>query len=296
MTAPRLSKLQRHLLAWAERDGRDLPWRHTRDPWAILVSEVMLQQTQVARVIPAWSAFLLEFPTPTVCANADQSAVVTAWHGMGFNRRARNLHQCAMALRDTRDGTVPGTLAELVALPGVGPYTARAVMTFAFEQAVGVVDVNAARVHARIAGRALTNNEVQAAADAATPVHDAWRWNQAVLDLGATICTKRAPNCDECPVARDCAWRARNNAQPDPAEGSARIPKPQSRFEGSDRQGRGRLINALRAGAVSSEPTTLAEVMGWPDDPTRATRVAQSLVDDGLMKWEEHGNIFCLQQ
>ncbi|MDP1793680.1 MAG: A/G-specific adenine glycosylase, partial [Acidimicrobiales bacterium] len=109
----RLTALQRNLLDWAADKGRDLPWRHSRDPWSILVSEVMLQQTQVARVVPVWTAFLDRFPTPTACANADQSDVVTAWHGMGYNRRARHLHQCAIAIRDRHDGAVPSTLDEL---------------------------------------------------------------------------------------------------------------------------------------------------------------------------------------
>lgn len=292
---PRLTAPQKALLDWAQAEGRDLPWRRTRDPWAILVSEVMLQQTQVSRVIPVWTAFLQRFPTATDCAEAEQSDVVTAWHGMGFNRRARNLHQCAIAIRDRHAGSVPSTLHELIALPGIGPYTARAVMTFAFELPVGVVDVNAARVHARLAGRSLSNREVQDAADEATPLHDAWRWNQAILDLGATVCTKRAPRCDHCPVALHCGWHAVGRVEPDPVVGSARIPKPQSRFDGSDRQGRGRLVTALRAGPVSGEPAVLAEVMGWPDDPDRANRVARTLVDDELIEWEEPRNTYRLR-
>ncbi len=290
----RLTPTQRRLLAWADAQGRDLPWRHTRDPWAILVSEVMLQQTQVARVIPVWTAFLEEFPTPMACARAPQAAVVTAWHGMGYNRRAVNLHRCAIAVTDRHGGDVPSTLAELQALPGIGAYTARAVMVFAFEQPVGVVDVNAARVHARLAARALTNNEVQQRADEATPPDQPWRWNQAVLDLGATVCTKRAPKCGACPLTAQCGWRSLGQATPDPSENSARIPKRQSKFDGSDRQGRGRLVNALRAGAVPASPAALAAVMGWTDDPERAVRVATTVVADGLAKWEQASETLCL--
>jgi A/G-specific adenine glycosylase len=279
----RLTALQRALLTWAAREGRDLPWRHTRDPWAIVVSEVMLQQTQVARVIPVWTAFLERFPTATACADADQSDVVTAWQGMGYNRRARSLHQCAIAIRDGYRGVMPADLGALLALPGIGPYTARAVMVFAFEQRVGVLDVNAARVHARLNGKPVD----QAQADEATPAADAWRWNQAILDLGATVCTKRTPSCPTCPVHAHCAWRGEG-------EDPARHPKPQSRFEGSDRQGRGRLIDALRRAKVSA--ADLGDVMGWPDDPDRAERVARTLVADGLIEWEELGNTYCLQQ
>lgn len=274
--------MQKHLIAWWSRQGRDLPWRHTRDPWSILVSEVMLQQTQVSRVIPVWTAFLERFPTPTDCANAPQADVVTAWHGMGYNRRARSLHQCAIAIRDEHDGLVPRALDSLLRLPGIGPYTARAVMVFAFEAPVGVLDVNAARVHARLNGRMID----QAEADAAAPARNAWKWNQAILDLGATVCTKRAPRCGECPVAQHCAWRGEG-------EDPTLHPKAQSRFEGSDRQGRGRLITELRQRNVASEE--LAKVMGWPKDPDRAERVARTLVTDGLIEWEELGNIYCLR-
>ncbi|MEY2469713.1 MAG: A/G-specific adenine glycosylase [Actinomycetota bacterium] len=290
----RLTAPQRRLLAWAESDGRDLPWRHTRDAWAVLVSEVMLQQTQVARVVPVWTAFLERFPTPTACARAPLADVVTAWAGMGYNRRAVYLHRCATAIALEHDGQVPNDLDQLVKLPGIGPYTARAVLVFAFEKPVGVVDVNAARVHARLAGRALSNREVQRAADEATPRHAPWSWNQAVLDLGATVCTKRAPSCHGCPLTRDCGWRRVGNVEPDPVVGSAGIPARQSRFDGSDRQGRGRLVDALRRGPVESTPSNLTEVMGWPDDFERSWRVAMQVVADGLAKFEPENNVLCL--
>lgn len=284
----RLTSRQRRLLAWADGQARDLPWRHTRDPWAILVSEVMLQQTQVARVVPVWTAFLAQFPTATACANAPQAAVVTAWHGMGYNRRALNLHRCAIAVRDNHGGALPNDLAQLMALPGLGPYTARAVLVFAFEEPVGVVDVNAARVLARWAGESLDAKQTQRQADAAVPTEQPWRWNQTMLDLGATICTKRNPKCVECPVSTECAWHGDG---PDPAV----HPPRQSPFVGSDRQGRGRLVAALRQGPVSDRPEILADVMGWPNDPERARRVADSLVNDGLAKWEQLSGSFCLQ-
>jgi A/G-specific adenine glycosylase len=275
-----LTPTQRRLLTWAQAHGRDLPWRHTRDPWAVLVSEVMLQQTQVSRVIPVWHAFLDRFPTPRRCAEAGQAAVVTAWHGMGYNRRAVNLHRCAAAIVEHHGGAVPDTLDELLALPGIGAYTARAVLAFAFEQPVGIVDVNVARVHARLRGQALSARELQRAADDATPRAQPWSWNQAMLDLGATVCTKRAPDCTRCPLTEECGWRA---IGADPAPLGSR----QSRFEGSDRQGRGRLVAALRNGAVSCEPSELAATMGWPDDPERCLRVALTVVADGLAQWND---------
>ena len=267
------------LLDWFERRRRDLPWRHTRDPWAVLVSELMLQQTQVARVVPKYHAFLERFPTPAACAAAPRSAVVEAWAGLGYNRRAVNLHRCAEAVVCDHGGTLPADLAALLALPGVGPYTARAVLAFAFEQDVGVVDTNVARVLARHGGRSLQPREVQAAADAAVPSGAGWRWNQAMLDLGATVCRARRPGCDACPVRSGCAWAGGVDA-PDPAVGSAGVSGGQSRFEGSDRQGRGRLVDALRRGPV--EAAAVPAVMGWPEDPGRARRVAATVVVDGL--------------
>ena len=244
----------------------------------------MLQQTQVARVVPVWRAFLERFPTATACAAAPQAEVVTAWHGMGYNRRAVNLHRCAVAIAEAHNGEVPDELDALLRLPGIGPYTARAVLVFAFERRFGVLDVNAARVHARLNGAAVT----QEAADAAAPANDPWAWNQAVLDLGATVCTKRNPACDVCPLSKRCEWR---NVGPDPAGIGSR----QTRFEGSDRQGRGRLVNALRVGPVSSSPGVLAVTMGWPDDPERSLRVAQTVVADGLAKWEQQTGTICLR-
>ena len=264
------------VLDWWDGDRRDLPWRRTRDPWAVLVSEVMLQQTQVDRVIPKWTAFLVRFPDPARCAAAPVGAVIEAWAGLGYNRRGVALHRCARTVVDEHDGRLPMDLATLLALPGIGPYTARAVLAFAGERDVAVVDTNVARVLARQAGRPLRLVEVQADADALVPSGQGWAWNQAMLDLGAAVCRARAPDCGRCPVATSCAWRG--GAGPDPAVGSAGVSGRQSRFEGSDRQGRGRLVDALRHGPVSD----VATATGWPEDPERAERVARTLVADGL--------------
>lgn len=276
-----MTTLQDSLLAWAEASRRDLPWRRTRDPWAVLVSELMLQQTQVARVVPRYLAFLDRFPTPAAAAGAPVGEVLRAWAGLGYNRRAVDLHRAATVMVERYGGHVPRQLAELVALPGIGRYTARAVLAFAYDADVGVVEVNSARVLARaVAGRALAVAEAQSLADELVPRGQGWVWNQAMLDLGATVCTKSAPSCDGCPVRFSCAWAAGGRALPDPAVGSAGCGGRQSAFGGSDRQGRGRLVAALRDGPV--ELGRAAAVAGWPSDHARARRVAAGLVADGL--------------
>jgi len=279
------------LLAWGEAHLRDLPWRRSRDPWAVLVSEVMAQQTGVDRVIPYWYAFLERFPDPAACAAAPVADVLRLWAGLGYNRRGLSLYRCAVAVVEDHGGTVPADLVALLALPGIGPYTARAILAFAYEHQVGVVDTNVGRVLARWAGRPLTTGEAQAWADdlaGLDPPVMAWLWNQTVMELGATVCAKRRPDCARCPLAATaagsagagCRWYASGLAGTDPAEGSAGVSKGQSRFEGSDRQGRGRLVDALRRGPV---PTVdLAPVMGWPGDEPRARRVAATVVADGL--------------
>lgn len=281
LTAP--PSFQDAVLAWGAGARRDLPWRRTRDPWAVLVSEVMLQQTQVSRVVPGYAAFLARYPTPAACAAAPVGDVVRAWSGLGYNRRAVSLHRAAAAVVERFGGSLPAGLDELRSLPGVGPYTARAVQAFAWEDDVGVVDTNAARVLARaVAGRPLAPAEAQSLADSLVPEDQGWAWNQAVLDLGATVCRRRWPRCDRCPLAgaQACAWAADGHDGPDPAEGSAGVGGRQSTFGGSDRQGRGRLVDVLRRAPVGLE--AVATACGWPDDPDRAGRVASGLVHDGL--------------
>lgn len=266
--------LQSALLAWADRERRDLPWRRTRDPWAILVSELMLQQTQVPRVVPKFAVFMARFPTPTVCAAAPRSEVVEAWAGLGYNRRAVNLHRAAAQVAELHGGAMPDQLEDLLALPGVGPYTARAVLVFAYERDIGVVDTNVARILARWSGRTMSARELQALADDLVPAGSAWLWNQALFDLGASVCRARTPECARCCVRELCCWRGEVGVDP------AVPPTRQSRFDGSDRQGRGRLVDALRHGPVTGDE--LAAAMGWPADPERAARVADTVIADGL--------------
>ncbi len=262
------------VLAWALPRLRDLPWRRTRDPWAILVSEVMLQQTQAARVAPRWEAFLARFPTPRDCAAAPLGDVLREWQGLGYPRRAKYLH--ATAQRVTELGEFPSDLGGLLALPGVGPYTARAVLAFAFERPAAVVDTNIARVYARVAGEQLTPARVQAMADASCPSDEPWAWNQCLMDLGALLCRPTEPRCDVCPIRGMCAWSGSD--APDPAVGSSGVSRRQTRFEGSDRQARGRLLKALAMGPV--DVSSVAAIM--QRDHAVAERVTTGLIAEGL--------------
>ena len=259
---------------------RDLPWRHTRDPWAIYVAEAMLQQTQVARVIPAWNAFLADWPTPRVCAQASRADVIRRWEGLGYHRRAVALHAAAQVMVEVHQGAVPATLNELLALPGVGPYSARAILAFAFEQDVAVVDTNVARVLSRaVAGRPMTTKETQALADAVMSPGRGWAQNQALLDLGAEHCTAR-PSCAECVLRRSCSWARSGFRDADPARKTAGTSRPQSRFRGSDRELRGRLLAAARQEQTRREwEPELESIFG----AERITKCLDALVAEGLL-------------
>lgn len=238
------------VLSWGEPRLRDLPWRQTRDPWLVLVSEVMAQQTQIGRVVPKWLDFVAAYPTPADCAAAPLGDVLRRWHGLGYPRRARALH--AAAAEVARLGGVPNELDALLALPGVGQYTARAVLAFAFELPAAVVDTNIARVLARLSGRRLSAREAQSLADRLLPLEHVWLWNQSLMELGSSLCRPQTPDCARCPLETSCAWRGRGI---DPAPGSAGVSRTQERFEGSARQARGRLMNALVVGPVRDSET-----------------------------------------
>ena len=214
------------LLAWFAENGRDLPWRRTRDPYAILVSEVMLQQTRVARVLERYPAWLERWPTPASLASAPAADVLRAWSGLGYNRRALNLQNAARRVVEL--GEFPREIAELERLPGIGPYTARAIACFAFGAEVTALDTNVRRV----LERSLGTSDVQ------PPPGRAWDWNQALFDLGAQVCLARVPRCDRCPLAALC-----------PVRGETFAPlRRQSRFEGSRRQRRAALVRELAEG------------------------------------------------
>ncbi|MGP0029092.1 MAG: A/G-specific adenine glycosylase [Acidimicrobiales bacterium] len=248
----------------------------------MLVSEVMLQQTQVDRVIPYYAAFLAAFPTPAACARARPAAVVRIWSGLGYNRRALNLHRAAQLLVAEHGGAVPADERALRSLPGVGPYTARAVRSFAFGADVATVDTNALRVLARsVTGAGLTVSGAQDLADRLVPAGRSWDFNQTMFDLGATVCTAR-PRCAACPLRRLCRWKRDGLRDPDPWR-AGRSGRAQSPFAGSDREGRGRLVHALRAGPVTAGEMAVA--CGWPDDRARAERIAGALVAEGFARW-----------
>jgi A/G-specific adenine glycosylase len=225
------------VLAWYGENGRDLPWRRTRDPYAILVSEVMLQQTQVARVLPRWRTWLERWPSVESLAATATGDVIAAWSGLGYNRRALMLHRCAVAVRDR--GGFPREPRELEQLPGIGPYTAAAIACFAFGAQIATPDTNARRVCERAFGTA----------DMEPPPGQAYAWNQALFDLGREICIARRPRCWVCPLAPGC-----------PSRGQVYAPlRRQSPFDGSFRQRRGALLReltetgSLDAAAVDAE-------------------------------------------
>ena len=245
------------LLDWYEAVRRPLPWRFTRDPWAILVSEVMLQQTQAARVVPHYERFLARFPDPEALAAAPAAEVIAAWSGLGYNRRAPALQAAARAV------AADGWPTRLEDLPGVGPYTAAAVASFAWDEQVAAVDTNVRRVIERRDGVRRAPRALARRAAELLPEGRAATWNQAMMELGATVCRPRRPRCGACPLRTGCAGRDAVAAAPRP---------PGERFETTDRWARGRLLAALVAG---EEPPPLA--------PERRERALAGLERDGLV-------------
>jgi A/G-specific adenine glycosylase len=212
----RRGAFRRALLRWFRRHGRDLPWRQTRDPYQILVAEFMLQQTQVSRVKPYYRRFLQQYPTIESLAAAPATLVRESWEGLGYYRRAANLHRLAQEVVRDRAGVIPSEPAELWQLPGIGRYTAGAVASFAFERVAAAVDTNVARVLRRVfyaAHRPVTNQQLWRTAEALIPRRGerAWAFNQAIMELGAVVCTARAPQCGKCPVRRICATGRRSS-------------------------------------------------------------------------------------
>jgi A/G-specific adenine glycosylase len=275
-----LARLHEEVLGWFDRAARDLPWRRNASPWAVMVSEFMLQQTPVSRVLPVYDAWVERWPTPAGLAAESPGEAVRAWGRLGYPRRALRLHAAASAIVERHGGDVPDSLDELLALPGVGAYTAAAVRSFAFAGREVVLDTNVRRVFARVVAgvefpaAAVTSAE-RDLATALLPVRDAHRWAAATMELGALICTARSPRCDECPVADLCRWRAAGYPAYD---GPARRGQA---WDGTDRQCRGRLMAVLRD-APGPVPKSALDLV-WPDALQRE-RALDGLVADGLVE------------
>ena len=234
---------QAAVLGWFDATGRTLPFRASTDPYGILVSEVMAQQTQISRVADKWAAFMGAFPSVRTLAEAQPADVLRAWRGLGYNRRALSLQRAARAIVADHGGVVPSSLADLERLPGIGPYTARAVASLAFGQRVGPVDTNVRRVLQRVlaADEPMPPARLQAVADGVVPAERPADWTHALMDIGATICRPAAPRCGECPLRPWCAFAARGT--PVAAPTKARKPQP---FATTSRWVRGRIIDRLR--------------------------------------------------
>jgi A/G-specific adenine glycosylase len=298
LSPEKVQQIREGLLRWFREVQRDLPWRRTRDPYAILVSEVMLQQTQVDRVIPYYNRFLEQFPTARALADAPVAEVIKLWSGLGYNRRAVNLQRAAQAVVTEYGGEFPADPATLRKLPGLGPYTAGAVAAFAFERDVAFLDTNMRRVVTRLVFGVdgAPEREVLEAAQQLLPPGHGWEWNQALIEFGALQCTARKPACIVCPLSSQCA--AFPNIQGAIAASRSR-PRPAERFETSSRYYRGRIVERLRelpVGDVHGIPLAslgpqLREDFSENDLPWLASLV-QGLQRDGLAALAEERPVY----
>jgi A/G-specific adenine glycosylase len=277
------------LIAWFDREGRDLPWRMPGvSAWQILVSEFMLQQTPVARVLPIWPDWVTRWPTPSATAAAGSAAVLRAWGKLGYPRRAIRLHECATVIARDHADAVPDDVETLLTLPGIGSYTAHAVACFAFRKPVPVVDTNVRRVVARaIHGRceAGSPSVVRDEAEVAALLPDdvtAARFSAALMELGALVCVARSPRCGLCPVTA-CAWR--DAGYPPSTAPARRVQK----YAGTDRQVRGRLLDILR-GSDFPVPRNQLDI-AWPADTAQRNRALDSLLADGLVELTADGRV-----
>jgi A/G-specific adenine glycosylase len=261
------------LLEWYAAQARDLPWRRTHDAYAILVAEVMLQQTQVDRVIPKWHAWLARFPTLASLAEASRADAIREWQGLGYNLRAVRLHAIAGQVLAEYQGHLPRSVDGLLRLKGIGRYTAGAVACFAYEQPVAMVDTNVRRVLSRVFG--LEPGAIEGVADTLVPAQSAYAWNQALMDLGATVCRTQRPLCLVCPLLAECGG-------PRPMRS-----KPVTEFRSSSRYFRGRIIDFLRAlptGTSVFLDDLFAEVH-------TSLAVVRQLADDGLLRVDNENRV-----
>ncbi len=279
------------LLAWYAETARPLAFRATADPYAVLVSELMAQQTQAARAAEAWTAWIAHWPTVADLANAPVAAVIREWAGLGYNRRALLLHRAAKAIVADHAGRVPSDVAVLESLPGLGPYTARAVAAIAFGTPVGAVDTNVRRVLGRVAAggaEAFGDAELQALADAAVPRDHAAAWTHALMDLGAGLCRPSRPRCADCPVIAWCRYAAGERPVPGSGTAAGATPRrPQPAFVSTNRWLRGRILDRARA-ARDGTWVAYGEPMG--DHGEVAVREAVlAMTSEGLLQARERG-------
>jgi len=283
--------VQKILLAWFKAEGRQLPWRSTSDHYAIIVSEVMLQQTQVGRVVPIYLSFLRRFPTFETLAEASAADVIRSWAGMGYNRRAMNLQRASKQIVELYEGVLPDNITALRGLPGIGEYTAAALSCFALGNEVAVIDTNVRRVLGRIfhGPNGAPSKELSNTANQALPIGEAWSWNQALMDLGASICSSRRPACLLCPVRSDCkasgAFMGPNGIL---TETQSPYKNKREKFEDSTRYYRGRIVAHLR-GLAEGESHSL-EMLGSMvklnytiDDESWLLILLDGLQHDGLV-------------
>ena len=283
-----MSSLHQPVLVWYKKNKRDLPWRNT-DAWGVLVSEIMLQQTPVARVLPIYIEWMKRWPTPEALAAATPAQVITAWGRLGYPRRALRLHECAKVISTQYKGQIPETQSELRELPGIGDYTSAAIVAFAFEGRSLVLDINIRRVFARV----IDGVEVPTAAPTKSerlerekliPSKNPHVWAAATMELGALICTAKNPKCGQCPLADQCIWRSLDYPLSDQ-------PKRTQSWHGTDRQCRGVIVQALRENPALSKK----EIMQLWDVPSQVEKALLTLLEDGLVVAQK-GQRFSLPQ
>jgi A/G-specific adenine glycosylase len=281
-----MSNLERTIIDWFKKNKRDLPWRKS-DPWGVLVSEIMLQQTPVQRVLPVYNEWMERWPTAADLAKASPAEVITAWGRLGYPRRALRLHECAKVITNEYKGVIPNTEFELRKLPGIGEYTAAAMVAFAFNGSSLVLDINIRRLFSRLykgeesPTTALTKAERSEYAQY-VPKKNPHLWAAATMELGALICTAKNPVCGRCPVADKCQWRSLDY----PA--STRVKRTQT-WHGTDRQCRGTVVQALRDNSV----LTKRELLLLWDVPSQVEKAILTLIDDGLIE-ERKKNTYSL--
>jgi A/G-specific adenine glycosylase len=268
---------EKEIISWFKKNQRDLPWRKT-DPWGVLVSEFMLQQTPVNRVLPIYAEWMKKWPTAAVLAKATPADVIKAWGRLGYPRRALRLHECAKVITREYKGEIPQTESQLRELPGIGEYTAAAIMAFAFSKRSLVLDINIRRLFARLfegleSPKPAATKSEKSRYESLIPQKDSHLWAAATMELGAVICTSQSPKCGICPVATACKWRSLDYPKSD-------LVKRQQSWHGTDRQCRGTIVQALRENDI----LTKDQIKQLWDVPSQLEKALITLLDDGLIE------------